>query len=162
LRSEAATLLCDLSRSMEGAPFTRLRLELRAVVEALPARARFNVIFFNDDVYPFADTLQRATEAARSRAVDFIEHQRTHGDTDLGAALDLALADEGVDTIVLLTDGAPSVGRKKTLEALRAEFQRENRRRWIVLHVVCLGPAPADLEDAARATGGTFKCTAPK
>ncbi|MDH3593021.1 MAG: VWA domain-containing protein, partial [Planctomycetota bacterium] len=156
IRTNAAVFLCDVSASMVGKPLQRLQSELAGAVKRFPPGGRFNLVFFGDEVYPWATKLQRVSKTARSRALAHIHAQRTGGATNLGDALIFALDDAEVDTIVLLTDGLPTVGRFKHISELRDYFERRNRVRMVELHVICIGMRSSDLRDMAEMSGGRY------
>jgi hypothetical protein len=67
-----------------------------------------------------------------------------------------------VDTLVLVTDGAPSEGKRKTRKAILAGVALLNRYRFVRIHTVEVGAANTSsrwrgfLRDLAEATGGHY------
>ena len=59
-------------------------------------------------VSPWKKVLQSATEKSKKDAVKFIEELKAEGVTHTDDALDAAFTDFAVDTIYLITDGAPT------------------------------------------------------
>ena len=71
----------------------------------------FNMIFFQTDVFAWEENLVTLDEESRERTPSNTRmRQRAAGGTSVYDALALAFQDESIDTIFLLTDGAPSSG----------------------------------------------------
>ena len=92
--------------------------DLLGVLRRLPRDARFNVVLFRTDVVAWKRKLIGATKGNVRRCAEWIEKQSPAGWTNVFDALELALADDDVDAIYLLTDGVPSRGA----ETRRAAF----------------------------------------
>jgi len=86
----------------------RARTELRRAIESLGEDKNFSIISFSSSVQPWSDVLVPATGKNRKSAIQFIERLRAHGITVTDEALFEALSDATVDTIYLITDGAPT------------------------------------------------------
>ncbi|MGE4632880.1 MAG: VWA domain-containing protein [Planctomycetota bacterium] len=86
----------------------RARNELRRAIESLGEDKNFSLISFSSAVQPWSDVLVPATKENRKSAVQFIDGFRAHGITVTDEALLEALSDATVDTIYLITDGAPT------------------------------------------------------
>ena len=87
---------------------SRAKKELARVVRALPEDVRFNIVFYSSDVSPWKPSMVGATGANKKSAVQFIESVRAEGITVTDLALEEAFADLSLDTIYLVTDGAPT------------------------------------------------------
>ncbi len=86
----------------------RAKKELAKVVKALPEDVNFNIIAFSSAVDPWLDELVRARSGNKKKALKFIDSLEADGITITDLALEEAFADLGVDTIYLITDGAPT------------------------------------------------------
>jgi len=86
----------------------RARTELKRAVEGLGENKRFTVIAYSTEVQPWSVVLKDATKKNRSSAVSFIEKLQASGITVTDEALNIALSDPTLDTIYLVTDGAPT------------------------------------------------------
>lgn len=116
-RARAQTVVGDGSRERElerrrfieeRQRMSRARRELAKVVRALGSDMRFNIIAYSSDVQPWRKSLVPASDANRKSAVEYIEGLRPAGITVTDMALEDAFSDLEVDTIYLITDGAPT------------------------------------------------------
>lgn len=114
----------------------RLDAELEKALKALPPSARFNVIPYANAPIPWEKKLNTATPANVARALKFFVGCKESGKGNLWDAVTLALEDPDVDTILVLTDGAPTGGRRWNLDLMRARFLEKNRFRHVVLDAV--------------------------
>jgi HEAT repeat protein len=159
--SDRVAFVVDTSGSMLQ-PFgtggrTRLdeaKRQLQRVLEALPAKAKANIVAFAFDAEALGDRLQVIDAKRRKSADAWIEALTARGPTNVFAALQRAFADPEVDTIFVLTDGRPSSGTIVEAKALADEVQRWNTGRGIRIHTVALGGASDFLERLARDSGG--------
>ncbi|MDA9264839.1 VWA domain-containing protein [Planctomycetota bacterium] len=86
----------------------RAQSELKKAIEGLGENKRFTVIAYSTEVSPWSPVLKEANRKHRSDAVKFIESLNATGITVTDEALHMALGDPTVDTIYLITDGAPT------------------------------------------------------
>jgi hypothetical protein len=130
---------------------------LRAGLEALPATTRFNVLPYTATPHPWRDALVDATRANVSAANRDFEACREQGSGNFFDAAILALADPEVDTILVLTDGVPTGGKRYDLDLLFEALLDENRYRRVVFDSI-LVDAPASARKRwlafAERTGG--------
>jgi len=169
VRSDRVTFLIDMSGSMwtQQAGATRkqrVEVELRKALEALPPTARFNVVPFADQPMPFEKALVEASRANVARALESFERSTLRGKGDVWGALVLALADPEVDTLVVLSDGAPSGGERWNVELMRHLYARENRLRNVAVDAVLFGASKALVKhwtEFAKATGGRVTVVEP-
>lgn len=96
--------------SPEIKPFARIERAKRNLVEAiknLMPSQRFNVINFSGGVASWQPKVVDATEQNKAAAIKYVEGLRADGGTYTDDALKRAFQDPEVDTIYLLSDGAP-------------------------------------------------------
>ena len=129
--------------------------ELRAAVEALDSRALFNIVAFHSGVTAWVETVAGASEHTREEASAFIDLLGPRGGTNLYGGLERAFADTDVDTIVVLSDGEPSVGALIEPTAIREAVLRWNEHRGIKIHTVAVGGSLEILEWLAEDHDGT-------
>lgn len=160
----------------------RAKKALIDVVRALQPTQQFNIIAFSDANRPWKPAIVQATEANRAEAVAFIEGLREQGGTNTFASLEAAFRDPQIDTIYLLSDGAPMVKAASSTEQMmlfaREEVRRildlvrrENRFRGLRIYTFGMdGPGVGQtpepewlailssfMRDLANITGGQFK-----
>jgi len=164
--SGRVSFLIDLSGSMwmewEGGRTRKqaVDVEVRRLFASLPAGTRFNVIPYTDRPLPWRKELVPATPAnVRKAGADF-ERQNARGQGDFWGAFVRALEDPEVDTVMVLTDGAPSGGWRWNLSLMKSLLPQQNRFRKVVLDAI-LFDCPTSLarhwSEMCAATGG--RCT---
>lgn len=137
---------------------TRLEVAVRETLGALAAmddRARVDVIMFHSTFQPWDAELQRLGPN-RKKLERMLESQRPMGGTNIYDGLEFALRMKDVDTIFLLSDGAPGQGKfVSTPDILRA-VRRENQTRRIMIHCVAVGMQSQLLRELAAENGGRY------
>ncbi len=168
--SDHVTFVLDGSHSMNDAirfgVDTRKRDLLVAAFERalarMPEPSWVNLIPFGTEPDAYKSALVRATPQARRAAVRFLDKRLPDGRTNIYDSLVLAFADPGVDTIVLVTDGAPSEGARTTRTGILEGLADLNRFRLVRVHTVEIGAANTSkrwrgfLRQIADATGGHY------
>lgn len=86
----------------------RARKELARVIKSLPSDIYFNVIDYSSDVRSWKKGMVQASDTNKQAAIEHIEGLQAEGITVTDMALEGAFADLNVDTIYLITDGAPT------------------------------------------------------
>lgn len=162
----------DTSGSMKTPRFAEYKEMLASWVRHLPMQ-RFAVIEFNNHIRPFRPELVDATPENRAAAVKFIEGLPARGMTDTRGALQRAFAMEGLDTIVLLSDGEPTMPHprgggqitqadiRRNIAEIEQWLKENNASRNIVINCVAMGnyftAAYGEfLQRVASDHGGTF------
>lgn len=170
LESDHVSFVLDFSHSMLdpirfGVDTTKraeLQRSLEAVVGKLAEGSWFNLVPFGSEPHPYKPALVAATHASKQSAIRFAAKLPPAGRTNIYDSLELALADPQADTVVLLTDGAPSEGKRRTRTAILAGVRYLNRYRLARIHAIELGAqstAPrwrGFLQEIADATGGNY------
>jgi hypothetical protein len=168
LESEHVAFVLDMSSSMnEPVRFgvdTTKRADLLAafdgVLDRLPKPSWINVIPFSTAPHPMKPRLFEATPAGKQSAARYLEKTASDGRTNIHDSVEIALDDPETDTIVLLTDGAPSAGRRTSRTGIIEAITERNRYRLARIHTVEVGAANTGarwkgfLADIAAATGG--------
>ncbi len=111
----------------------RAKAQTIAAIQALGPAQRFNVIAFSDSNKAWKPAVVEATPQNKAQAVEFVSGLRDDGGTHTDDALKLAFADPAVDTIYLLTDGAPMKKLGNPGEQMRQFAQAEVRKilEWV-------------------------------
>ncbi len=161
--STRLTFLIDLSGSMwtvrpDGLTRKQVVEEmLREALERLPESTRFNVIPFTERPRPFKDELVRASRKNVRAAIEFFEDCNERGTGNFWDAAMLACADPDVDTLLVLTDGAPTGGRRHRLELMVPLFAEFDATRKIAVDSLLIDAKTRELDawdQLARLTGG--------
>lgn len=148
--------VCDVSGSMDGAPFHRLMRELQESIMRLPPHAQFYVIFFNDDVYPLywpqpVTTMVPAIAVNKARLLTWMSRVSPDGSTYAFEAINTAF-NLKPDTIFLLTDGAFS-DEMQVMEA----FKSMGQQRPVSVHTVSIGRSSFVLQQIAEINRGLYR-----
>ncbi len=113
-RAKSITFVVDVSASMAGQKLEGMRAALLSTIEGLAARDHFNVIAYATQVSALWPEPRPSTPEARAQAQQFVRELSAAGHTNIGGALQTALAGrqpERVPSVMLfLTDGRPTVG----------------------------------------------------
>ncbi|MEZ6020107.1 MAG: VWA domain-containing protein [Planctomycetota bacterium] len=169
IRSQRVIFIIDVSGSMNEllkgryvgetgeVRMERAKKELIEAIGALEDGTRFNIISFSSGVDPWSDTpLAEAEVPDREKAKEWAGALGAMGGTNLYGALRAALEEPDVDTILVLSDGEPSVGDVIDPGAIRADIAARNRERNIKIHTIALGGTLKILEWLAVDSGGRF------
>ena len=145
IRGDRVAFLVDMSGSMwvdhKGAPRKEaVDVELTRCLRGLPPSARFDVVPYAKHPDPWRGELVDASPKNVDRAVKTFLTCSMKGVGDLWGALELVLADPEVDTVVVLTDGAPSGGDRWNVELMGQLLGDELRLRHVDLQMVLFGP----------------------
>ncbi len=136
--------------------------ELQEVIGALEDGIRLNVLRFNTFIVDFASTLHGDGSAKlasldaklRSKIGRFVRSARAEGLTNVSGALAAVFRYE-VDTIYLLSDGAPTVGIVDHATLL-AQVRRWNRFRKVKINVIGFALEGVDRELMQRLAAENF------
>jgi HEAT repeat protein len=130
------------------------KVQLKRVINALPEAARFNLIYFDTPVNTFLARMALARKGIKQRAIRSVQALQPRGGTNIHDALWEAFQDPGVDTIYLLSDGAPSAGKITDPDGIAREVARWNQSRRIRIHTISLGSKSDLMVRLARESGG--------
>ena len=131
--------------------------EIEAFLDKLAPRTLTNLALISTQPFPAFKKSKRNSPQARKQALSFLRKSQFRGTSALVDALIWAQHLEGVDTILLVSDGGSSSGlhqySEHMLEALIAEYERTGVR----IHGICVGPdkrKAAFMGKLAESTGG--------
>jgi len=141
LVSDRVVFLVDMSGSMwdeRGGARRKddVDVELEAALRGLPPTARFDIVPYATTPAPWKGELVDASPKNVERAIAAFRGSGLRGQGDLWSALIPVLRDPEVDTVVMLTDGAPSGGMRWNVDLMRTLLADENRFRGVVLHAI--------------------------
>ena len=164
------------AQKFSGPKIEIAKQELRRAVKALPKNATFNIIAFNYAVLQWQPKMLEATEANKEQAYAWIRDMAPAGSTYIDGALRLGFKMAGmgaydkaypgvaVDTIILLSDGAPTdnaVPDSKDMDPkeILAHVREWNPQKRIVIHCVGIDNVVQGIEfmkKLAAENGGTY------
>lgn len=130
---------------------------LRKALEALPAGTEFNLIPYTNEPFPWEKELVPSRPENVKRAIQFFERCHQTGKGNFFDAVQLALSAAKVDTIVVLTDGAPTGGQRWNLDLMFNLLVEQNRFRKVAFDSILVdAPKPAQRKwsDLAQRSGG--------
>lgn len=161
--SSAVAILVDLSgstwekRADGKTRKEKLDEELTKMLESVPPDTLFNLIPYTAEPIPFEKSLVLATPANVQRALKFFTGNKASGKGNVWDAIELALQDQRVDTILVLTDGAPTGGFHWNIDLMRDHYVDRDRFRHVALDAI-LVDAKKGLQERwkswCEATGG--------
>ncbi len=145
----------------------RAKKELGKVIDGLSEDRNFNVIAFSTDVTSWQKILVSADKKKRKDGKAFVEALEADGITVTDWALSEALADPKIDTIYLITDGAPThVGltgsglppdAKSLMDQILKETQAVNHLRGVRIFTLGFeGAEEGFLEKLSEQNGGKY------
>ncbi len=123
--------------------------ELKDVIQRFKDTHRIDILRFNSLSTDFVATafpdegrtLPQLTPKVREAANAFVEQSKAEGLTDLLKVLRRVLEYSEVDTVYLLSDGAPTVGVVNHADLLE-EVTRLNRHRKVKINAISFDPKP--------------------
>ncbi|MBL8840184.1 MAG: HEAT repeat domain-containing protein [Planctomycetes bacterium] len=163
IESDHLALVVDVSGSMGSPEGTGERTKLDVakdevceLIRQLEPGAELNLLFFSDHVRRWKRGLCRVDRASMAHATAFVRAQKADGSTNLHEALLAALDDPDVDTVYVLSDGAPTVGRVTDPALLRAEVRHRNVGGRVRLNAISIGGQSPLLRHLAEDSGGSY------
>ena len=142
-------LVLDHSKSMQSSldgqtRLARLRDECDRLFERLDEYHYLDVHCFNDHLAVWRRKLEPCSDEALAAAREFIHAQLARGRTATYDALQSALVegfDEGVQRIIFVTDGEPTVGTVVNPAAILRRLKVQNARTKIPIDVIAFDTA---------------------
>lgn len=135
----------------------KLDVELTKALQALAPETLFNVIPYTADPLPFEKGMVAASPANVQRALKFFTGNKSSGKGNVWGAIEVALEDPRVDTLLILTDGAPTGGLRWNIDLMRDRYADRDRFRHVAIDAI-LVDASKRLQDKwkawCEATGG--------
>lgn len=131
--------------------------EMIAAIKRLEKGTFFNLVAFSNGVDAWTPSgMALSTPENLDSAIAYAEKMRPGGGTNLHGALRAAFSDPEVDTIFVLSDGEPSLGRVTDPWGIRNEVASWNQDRGVVINAISVGGRFRILEWLAEDSGGVF------
>ncbi len=143
IRARRLVFVIDTSGSMAGERLAAAKKELVEAIDKLPAEAQFNILVFDSKLAIWSQKLVIATPDNRKRAASFVNGLIANGSTCTYDALAAAL-NMKVESIYVLTDGAPTNGLIVEPGQILAAVQIQNRIVGSSIHTIGIAPGPDD------------------
>ena len=132
----------------------RVKLQLIETVNELPAHVRFNIVSFSHEFGHFEppNTLVNATGVTRERAIAWIRNLKANGATRTDKALAQSFLSREIDTIMLLTDGAPKDEQNRRIppESVLGIAKLNNRFRKTRINTIGFSQAGKTMKQFCR------------
>jgi hypothetical protein len=162
--SDRVAFVIDHSTSMTsamksgGTRAEAVHAELRRTLEGIPDGFRANLVLFGKGVHACFPKAKPLGPKIRETIFAFADKSELEPATNLAGGILEALADDGIDTVFVLTDGTPSCGDFVSGFRVRVGISRANRTRKIAIHTIGFGvtdqPSRDFLKDLAAENGG--------
>jgi hypothetical protein len=133
--------------------------ELVKVLDKLPGGVDLNVIRFNTVVEPWKPEITRLDSGTQPEINAFVMGSKPEGLTNLYSALEETFKDQKVDTIYLLSDGAPTLGAYVQPEDILAAVAKLNNLRKVKINTIGFNLQPEEvklMEELADRNYGVF------
>ncbi len=132
--------------------------QLLRAVKALPSTTRFEVVFFNEHVYPWRDRLSWADPVTKLRLAQTISDIEIKSYTNLYDSMERAFRLDP-DEIFIISDGAPNRGRFRLPRDIIREVKKLNEKRIPIHSISIVRVVDGDehialLETIAKQNGG--------
>lgn len=150
------------------------KYELKKAIWGLDPKAQFNIIFFSNTPEKWAPALVTATPANKAAAYALIDKQEPTAATNIYDSLEMAfnmalngagnvvVSDKNfkssVDTIFLMSDGAPNQGQIVQPDEILAKIKQMNRLRKVIINVIGVGRDQVEsfMRSLAEQNGGRY------
>ncbi len=146
----------DGQAPIAGTKFATAVKELLGAVAALENEVDVNVVFFATGVTAWRKRPQPLSPRTREALKSFLARQAADGSTNLYNGLERGLLTSGVETVVLLSDGAPTHGKHVQTPKILQAVRSLNAKRGIEVHCVAIGGHSELLRRLAAENGGEY------
>ena len=150
--------IVDMSGSMAGPKFDRLKQELAQSIQGFDETQLFSVVFFDGSARTIDQTWME-TKRDSARALQLIAQQGTGGGTDPSTAFEFAFRNLSPlpDCIYFMTDGQIPPGTPLFIDTLNVGKERT------IVHTINFGEPASEpvMRDIALQNGGTYTFVQP-
>ena len=156
---EPAKVKAGVSRGGSGAGPTKLDVakdQLSRVLAKLPEGILYEMVFFGSGVEVEGDGLRKMAKRTRAESIRYVRGRQAMGATAIYDGLKRAFEDPDVDTIYLMSDGAPTMGEINDEAEIRAEVARWNAARHIRIHCISVDRDSEMMRGLSQDSGGRY------
>ena len=130
------------------------RSELKRAVRALQPGTFFNIVKFNGTPASWNKKPVKLSKKSVKNALRFADGLGPSGGTNIFDSLEMVLKAGNVDTIYLLSDGAPTAGRVIEPQRILEEIKRLNEESQVTIHTIALGFSSSFMAELAAQNKG--------
>jgi len=134
VRGRKVVYVFDVSGSMRS-KLPLANAQLLNSVRGLPPQSEFEVVFFNEHVYPWRRRFSRADPVTKEMLARHLGELEIKSYTNLFDSIETAL-EMGPDEVFVISDGEPNRGRKQLPRDIRRELKELNPRGKVTIHTV--------------------------
>lgn len=134
VRGRRIVFVYDVSGSMRK-KLPIANKQLLDSIRGLPPSSEFEVVFFNEHVYPWRRRFSHADPITKALLVRHLEQLEIKSYTNLFDAIETALRLKP-DEMFVISDGQPNRGRKQLPRDIRSELKKLNPRAKVRIHTV--------------------------
>ena len=131
--------ILDTSGSMSGKKIEQAQRALAFCLNNLNKNDSFNIIDFDDQVKSFKNGLTLVTSQNVEDAIKFLNNCTADGGTNINEALQTGLdqikGEGGLNLVIFLTDGLPTVGNTNIKDILKNVKEKNNNAKIFVFGV---------------------------
>jgi von Willebrand factor type A domain len=149
------------NQEYERQRLTRAKEQCFNVIQKLKGRVHFNIIAYNDKLFSWQKSLVPASPENTESARKFTKRMKADGFTHTDEALERAFQDPSIDTIVLLSDGAPAkkgggngMGLQKRILQRVKDLNASRKLRINTFGFEGVGKIPKSLGGGSAGLGG--------
>ncbi|MFP4555773.1 MAG: VWA domain-containing protein [Bacteroidales bacterium] len=127
----------------------RAKREIIPTIRGFNDDVYFNIMTFENKVEPWRADMVKATAGNINLAIAFLNNLKSGGGTNISDALEEAfrfagnaeeeISELGVETIFLLSDGAPTVGKITNRQRIISQVEEWNPHDRVVINTIGLG-----------------------
>jgi len=141
----------DVSGSMVSR-IDKVKAEMRKSLSGLQSGESFTIMAFGDEVRTYDPALEDATPENIAQAKRWLSTLTLQEGTDLQAGLDQALDTDGVNVIIVMTDGVPTEG-ETDFDKIAKNIRNRNKHIGARIFTVgMVGKNPDGTDDSFEAT----------
>jgi hypothetical protein len=130
--------------------------ELINAVRKLKKKTMFNLYFFESTFTKWKPHMVRASGAVKTAAVKWVQTMQPKGTTNIYDTIEDALTDPNVDTIYLLSDGIPILGKWTRTDDILREIKKINEHKNVQINTISFGEDSDLMKKLAAQNGGQY------